>query len=289
LKKAFYFFLLLLIPVVAFSQGGDDGMSRKELRKQRPVYLGITAGLSSAGFRDFATSPLMYKGLPTYFSLARLRSGPERESEIGVSYSIGNYLSVVNSHAAGSTVNTLSLFYSQLYRLNFLNPDKWNVKVGGLVDATGNTRVNSSLQNNGFGIEFIPTVFGSVKVARDLSRREAKNKKFLFVRYQLNPREMNAALRLNVGVLNSSFRNGYAYTRHSSVLNEDEIFDDYEFNVFSGARLSSGVDYTYKLKNKNAVQFSYLWDAYRTGGELDRFEMVQHVFKVSLLFNTNDK
>ncbi len=89
--------------------------------------------------------------------------------------------------------------------------------------------------------------------------------------------------------MNSSFRNGFIYSGQSQVLNDAKNFDGYVYKVFSGFRMGSQLDYTRYLKNKNAFQISYLWDAYRTGGQLDKFEMAHHTLRFSLQFNTNNK
>jgi hypothetical protein len=67
-------------------------------------------------------------------------------------------------------------------------------------------------------------------------------------------------------------------------LNNDDFFAGYELQIFEGFRLNSALDYTVHLHNKNAVQFSYIWDAYHTGGHHDNFEMAAHILKISLLY-----
>lgn len=276
---------------MGYSQSETQNLSRKELRKERPAYLNITAGISSSGFRDFGTSPLFYKGKPLFLSVSCNKIDEKRESEIGLSYSFGNYKNSFNNHEATSVVRTLSLFYYRLYQLNKLSSEKLSVKIGGLFNTTANLRINPSLQNNAMGLEVIPTLFGSVKAQIDLSRKEAIDKKFLFINYKLKPKKRNLALSLNIGLMNNSYRNGYVYSGQSEILNLSSIkyFDHYQFDVFSGFRISSAIDYTVWLKNKNAVQFSYLWDAYKTRGDFDKFEMVLHTFKLTLMFNTNNK
>lgn len=290
MKKNVQIFLLLLVfPFALFSQNDTIEISKKEIRKERPTYIGITFGASSSSFRDFATSPLFYSGIPIYTALSHHRLNQERETHFGASYALGIYTSRFNNHGANSIVNTLSVFYAQLYQLNKLSSEKLNVKVGGLFNTTGNLRINGSLQNNGVGFEIIPTLFGSIKLTKDISRKEDKNKKIFFIKYKLKQRTQNIAFNLNIGLLNSSLRNGYAYLGQSSILNNLEVFDRYEYKIFSGFRMSSALDYTISLKNKNKIQLSYLWDAYKTGGELDQFNMATHTLKLTLLFNTNNK
>jgi hypothetical protein len=284
------FMTLLLAPFWGFSQSDStSNFSKIELRKKMPAYLAFSVGSSYSSLRDFATSPLIYSGVQGNIALSRLKVNQKRESEIGASYAFGNYLSDYNEHSSVSKVQTLSVYYSGLYQLSNLSSEDLNVKVGGLVNATSNFRMNESFLNNAVGVEIIPTVFGSIKIEKDLSRKEGKDKKFLFMKYHVTPRERNLAFRLNIGLINSSYRNGFVYLEQSSVVNDFNLFDDYEFRVFSGFRASSALDYTIFLKNKNKIQISYLWDAYTTGGDLEKFEMAQHLLRFTFLFNTNNK
>lgn len=278
----------LLISMTTKSQN-EIVLTKKELRKNRPTYLGITLGTSLSSFRDFSTSPHIYYGATGSLSLSRIKIDEKRESEIGFNFSSGSYSVDFNNHIASSSVSTLYLYYSQLYRLNKLSSNNLNVKVGGLFNTTGNFRLNEYLLNNVLGVEIFPTLFGSIKIEKDVSRKETKNKKILFIKYKLKQRTRNLAFRLNVGLINSNYRNGYSYLSQSEIINEPNIFEDYQYNMFSGFRMSSALDYTISLNNKNAIQLSYLWDAYKSGEQFDKFEMAHHTLKITLLFNTNNK
>ena len=281
--------LLLLVPLVSFSQKESSALSIKEQRKERPAYIGITSGLSFSNFRDFATSPLTYNGSPLYLSLSHIKVDKNRESEFEFSYAFGIYTKIFNFQFNASQVKTTSLYYSQLYRLNKLSSEQFNVKIGGQFNISRNIRVNESLWNNSVGAEVFPNLSGSIKIIKDISRKEDKDKRFLFLKYTLNQRTRNLAFRLNIGLINSSYRNGFAYTRQTIDLNGLNLYEGYQFKIFSGFRMSSSLDYTISLKNKNAFQLSYFWDAYKTGGNLDKFEMASHIFKFTFLFNTNNK
>lgn len=261
----------------------------KDARKGRPAFIDISFGMNNSRFRDFATSPLFFKGTPFYISLSQLKLGAKRERETGLFYSFGTYKSDFNNHINKSKVNTLTSNYSQLYQLNKWGNESLNVKVGGSISITSIFRINESLQNNAVGIDIIPTIFGSIKVTKDISRREATEKNFLFFRYNLKQRNRNFAFRFNIGLFNSSYRNGYIYSGQSYIINDPNIFDGYQFNAFSGFRLNSNLDYTVILKNKNRIQISYLWEAYKTNDKYGQLEMANHVIKLSLLFNTNNK
>jgi len=282
--------ILLLLPIVAFSQVDKTKLSKKEIRKNRPAYIGVTLGARYSSFRDLATSPLIYSGFPLYAALSHHKLDSKKETSIGGSYSFGSYKNTFNNNITTSQVHTVSLYYTLLYRLNFLSKKRFNVKIGGTLNTVFNSRLNKSLANNGYGLELIPTLFGSIKITKDFSTKGGKDKKFLFIKYKTKPRVRDLAFTLNVGIVNSSYRNGYAYSFvHSLLLGELNVFYGYEFKIFSGFRLSTSLDYTFALKDKNKVQISYLWDAYTTGGQLDKLVVAHHTLKFTFLFNTNNK
>ncbi len=252
-------------------------LTKKERRKQIPIYIGIGIGINTSKFRDFSTSPLFYEGSAVQFSLSRLKIGDNRESELGLSYDFGTYSSDFNNSNTSSEVKRLELSYSQLYKINLFKSESINTKVGFLLNGNGNLRINEGLHNNANGIDIFANLSGAVKIAKDIKL------------YSNDERRRNLAFRLNLGLINSSYRNGYTYSGQAPILNETNIFDDYKFKIFSGFRASTKLDYTHYLKNKNALQFSYIWDAYTTGGSSDKFEMAHHILKLTLLFNTNNK
>ena len=269
-------------------QNQKTDLSKKERRELRPKYLGVQVGINRITFRDFATSPLFYKGVTTHVGLSRLKSDQWREAELTATYSFGNPKTDFNETITISQLKRLELYYLQLFRFGGWNNENFNTKLGWMLNTTANLRTNNALQNNASGIELFPTLFASFKLTKDISRREEKDKRFLFFKYKLKEKRRDLSFRLNVGLLNASFRNGYVYSGQSGVLNEPNVFDGYEFKAFSGFRASTGLIYTRYLENKNAIEVAYSWDAYTTGGELDKFEMANHILKFTLLFNTNN-
>lgn len=279
--------LICMVMLFSCQMGGMAQSKSTQTLNAKEVgskYLALGFGLNRSYFRDFATSPLIYSGYPLHISLSYIELDKQRESAVSLSYSFGQYKTDFNNHASESMVNTVSFNYLELFQLENLSTAKFNLKVGGQFNATANHRENAALFNNDEGVDLISTLFASAKGTLDLSREEEKSKKFLFINYTLKKRVRRLSYNLNVGVVNSSYRNGFAYLSPSAPLNEDDFFADYELHIFKGFRLNSTLDYTIYLQNKNAVQFSYVWDAYRTGGHHDNFEMAAHILKVSLLF-----
>ena len=260
--------LLLLLPIYSFAQ---DDLSR-DANQVRPAYLGIAYGVHHTNFRDFATSPLWYVGNPFHLSLAHIDLDEKRKSSFQLSYSAGNFKDHSEQSDATSQVNIFAINYVELFQLPKLSHATFNVKVGGQFNSTAIIRDNPLLGNNGQGFEVISTVFGAVKGTIAVAKKESRIKS-------------NLALGLNLGLLNSAYRNGFIYTRQSPLLNQDTITDGYQFHVFSGYRINSIIDYTIWLKNKNGVRLSYEWDAFRTGNEQNEFEMATHLLKLSLMFN----
>ena len=279
---------MLFVPLLGIGQNEEPIATKKELRKNRPTYSGISlVGLGIGSFRDFATSPLIYSGPSLSSSRFQISMDKQRETEWGSTLAVGLFGSNFNNHTSSSIVLSPAIYYSELYELEKLRGDKLNVKVGGLLNVTSNLRFNQGLLNNSVAIEVNPTLFGSIKGTLNVSRKSERTKKFLFFNYKLDKRKKSLALRWNTGLINSSYRNGYAYVGQSAPLNDLNVFDGYQFKVFSGFRVSSSLDYTlYSRKTTNAVQISYIWDAYKTGGGFDKFEMAQHAIRLTLLFNT---
>lgn len=293
LKSRIFILLLLVIPLISVAQEvGEVGsetneeivLSRKEIRKARPTYYDIGWGFNFSVFRDFATSPLFYSGIRSFSSVSRIKSDENRESSFGFQFSSGTHFSVSEENSASSKVSALFLNYGRLHQIPRLSSEKWNFKAGGALDFTTNLRINESFQNNGAGYESFMTFFASAKVTRDISRTEAKIKRLWFLKFKLKPKERELAFRFNLGLMNNTLRNGFAYNGQSAVVNDPKLFDGYVFKTFSGFRASSVLDYTVFLKNNNGLKISYIWDAYKTGGDLDKFEMSNHVLRFSFLF-----
>lgn len=277
------FFLLFALPSLAIAQ---DALTHEISEKYvRPKYYEMGVGLDFSSFKDFATSPLLYNGAAGQFVLGIIRKDKRVESNLSFRFSSGIYISPakLREHAQ-SVVNSVFLSYSRLYRVVGMDDDKWNLKVGGKIDLTGNIRQNPALFNNATGFESFQTLFGSAKITRDISRDVLKRKKFLFIRYNLKPKKRDISFQFNTSVLNTTYRNGYAYINQASIKNSDNFLEGYKFSTFSGLRLSSALELTRYLRNGNGIKYSYLWDAYKTGGDLPRFSMTHHVFQLSLLF-----
>ncbi len=274
---------ILVMPMRIFSQ--DTQTDKKTERKQRPSYIQLSLGYDEARLRDYATSPLVYGGAARNIYVGYLRSDAKRETSFGVDYIKGNYNVKVNDETALSSVTTLGLYYTRLYLINPISTEKWNFKAGGQAILTNIFRLNPSLQNNQLGDDIFFTLMGSAKATLDVSRQSPTSGTFLWIfNYNRPARKRDLSFQLNMGIINSNYRNGYAYTNHSVIINDANLFDGYEFNFFDGFRMSTSLEYTTFCKNGNALRWAYTWEGYQTSSNINQLETVHHKLSFSLLF-----
>lgn len=287
--KSKIFWFLLLCPVLLSAQEEHIALSISNPDTVRPTYLRFNFGSSYLYYRDFATSPLFYQGIAPDFGFYRLKSDPSRESNMGFTIGYGEVTNHNNKENITATIGYLSIHHSELYQILRDMPETWNIKVGAHLTLTGNYRLNRSFNNNDVGVEGIGTLMASGKITRDISRKKSKTWDLKYLKWHFFPRKRTLSWQINTALINSSYRNGYAYMEHSSVQNDYDYFDEHELHIFSGYRLSSSLTYAIFLKNKNAIAISYHWDAYKTGKkDFEQLEMARHQLALSFLFGLNE-
>jgi hypothetical protein len=247
----------------------------------------ISSGINSSKFRDMATSPLFYEGAGVTSNIGRQKAIKNRVSEIGMGTIQGAYIAKVGKQEATSTFNRVEFYYSQLFNVSRFSNESWKLQAGGYFSLFGNIRENPDLLNNALGVELIQTLFGSVKVSHDISRESLIQKHLLFLHYKLKPKNRDLSYRVNVGLMNSDYRNGYVYLNQSWLLEkEGKVFDNYQFHAFSGLRMGTELNYTRYLTSGNAIRWTMASDLYRTGANPDRLEVAHYILKFTLLFHT---
>lgn len=279
--------LVLMLAATQQVYAQQPEFTNKQLRKQRPEYLQAGFGLNRGSMRDFATSPITYKGVLANYSVGYMKMDTARETRFTTRLNMGSYRYKrtdgidLKSKAA---VYILDLNYQKLYQLERFSNKKWNVKAGGMVDVNMDVRVNEDLMNAGVGYEVFNTFFLSGKVSRRFKRTEAATKKFLFIKYKRRPMVSLLSYQLNLPVMNNTVRNGFAYIGNEGI-NTTPLFKEYEAKSFSGIRICSELAYTRQMQNGNMWRLSYWWDAYAAGKDFNRFEMANHILEFSLLFH----
>lgn len=260
-------------------------MSSKEdsagAKIKRPLYAGLGIGNNISSFRDFATSPLFYSGTAKTVAVFVDRPSDKKDMYIQARYSAGTYSVKGYDKLIFSQLKAASVQYAMLWKINPISSDKFNFKVGGMFDAWGDIRINKSLQNNAGGSEIFTTLFLSLKASHPVVITETK--KIWFLKFR--PRYRNTMFQVNLPVMNNTFRNGYIYTSTGGLDGNPtpNLFKNYEFQAFSGTRLSTRLMYEQAIFNNNILRFTYDWDMLLSAKKYDQFQMGNHLFLISLV------
>ena len=274
--------LIGLYPSIVKAETCDSSRSKPILNQPfRSLQFGMAR--TSSVYRDFATSPLFYRGSPLQYSLAWAKEEGQKERRLLFKYQSGSFSPENKDVKTASTSHTIFLQYSRLWYLGSWK--KTDLRLGGMLDLSGNLRANPALQNNAGGLEIINTLFASARLSRDVSRLQEKNRKILwFIPWRRILRRRTLSFQLNAALMNNSLRNGYIYSNQANITNKPNLLYNYQFNVFSGYRLNTGLEYSIFLSNGNAIRYGWYWDAFQSGEKFNRFEMGQNAFQVAFLF-----
>lgn len=240
---------------------------------------GIGIGFSS--FRDMATSPLIYEGSAYTISSGKWKTNKNRETYFGSDLLLSLNTATVENQSSSSFLFGTSIHYTYLQELKRFSTNNWSYKVGGKVDALMFMRANPDLGNNALGFEAFPTLFGSFKITKKFIRHP-------FLRRKKAPQKQQLSFSIDIGLLNNTFRNDFAYTSHAPFYNDNNIFKDHQFNWLTGFRIKSSIDYVvYSNKNSNALKVAYKWEGIHAGNTSDKFAMSNGILQFSLLHRLN--
>lgn len=291
MKKNYLLFALLCIGLLNSAQAQSGSAASDDsgsVKPKRPIYAGIGIGNNLSTVRDFATSPLSYYGAAKTISVFVDRPSDTKDMFIQARYSAGNYKvqdldydKQERTNLKFANVKSASARFTMLWKINPISSEKYNIKIGGTFDAWGDLRTNTAFQNNGFGSELFATLFLSAKVSHQINITETKKLWFL----KFNPRYRKTFFQLNLPVMNNTYRNGYIYTTTAGLDGNanPSPFKSYEFQAFSGFRLSTCLSYEQAIFNDNILRFTYDWDMLLSSKKYDQFQMANHIFLVSLV------
>jgi len=285
--KTLLTFIGILCFVATQAQTLYDG--KEYTRKTRPKYFVLGLNQGNASERDYATSPIIYKGTNTDSNFGILRVDAKRERKFTLSTAMrvlnNTYNNTINSEIGGA----IQWNYMSLYRVPLLTTGKWNTKVGGTVVNDLNIRVNAGMQNNALGLENITNLMLAGKTTFDISLNEAKSIHFWFIKKTFKAVKRELSFLQEVGVLNFNLRPGYSYIYLPEINGTQSLFfalDEYRM-AMNGWRLRSEVNCTSYYPNGNAFQVGYVWNAYNLPGKFDEpFQLASHCIKLALLFRT---
>lgn len=290
-------FLLLLILLLVSSQAYSkerDSLDLPKVKLPSNFYSQLSIGLTSPLYRDFATSPLFYRGLGLNLGTAWLRRNDKRERLCRVDLGF----SVLMPRVPKSNViqpgglayyGYLTIYYHQLWKIEPLSNEKFNLKVGGALNITQNVRANPALENNAFGLENLSNLLATAQMTMDISRKAPKEYK----RFTLKPVKRELRFLVNVGVFNFNYRPGYAYS-YDSEMNGTKTkpvawaFSNYKLTL-NGWRINTELEFIQYLPNGNARGWSYVWEAAHAKGRYEPFQMASHRIQFTFYFHTKKR
>lgn len=293
LKKIPLLILMLLLSVPIYSQKRDS-LDTIKIKLPSNFYSVLSIGLTSPLYRDFATSPLFYRGLGINLNTAWLRRNDKRERIFRIDLGFSALKprvpkSKLIQPGGLAYYGNLTLYYHQLWKIEALSNEKFNMKVGGALNITQNVRANPALQNNAMGLENLSNLMASAQVTMDISRKTPKEYK----RFTLKPVKRELRLLVNVGVLNFNYRPGYAYTYDSEMNGTKSrpvawAFSNYKLTL-NGWRINTELEFIKYLPNGNARAWSYVWEAAHAKGRYEPFQMASHRIQYTLYFHSKKR
>ena len=245
-------------------------------------------------YRDFATSPLFYRGGGFNLGNARLSRSDDRERLFQLSMGISPMFAHVPESdfiQPGSVAffGNLEFHFHQLWKLKSLSSEKNNFKLGGALRSSQHIRINPSLQNNALGLENITNFMLASHIIRDISRVEARPLDLWLFQTTLRPIKRDLKFHFNAGILNFNYRPGYAYSYVSELEGLETnplswILDNYRWSL-NGWRFTTELEYISYLPNGNAYSWAYVWDAAHAPGRYEAFQMANHEIKFTYYFH----
>lgn len=294
--KLFYTLVLTAVIIQNGYSQNNKAANMPDNNNVTNYYRLFTVGANSPLYRDFATSPLFYRGAGIQLQTAWLKVSNihEHKLEIGFGYSslLANIQNSDNLQpTTGSSLMQLNIRYLQLWKINSISTENFNIKLGGVVHITQNFRNNAALLNNSVGIENLTNVMLSGQFTTDISRNEPCELNFWLFKHTLKPVKRDLKIFANVGLLNFNYRPGYAYSYISQIVGTETnslswLISNYKWSL-NGWRINAGAEYIKYLKNGNAKSLSYVWDAANAPGKHEKFQLASHQIIFTYYFNAN--
>lgn len=265
--------LLLLFFCSLSCKAQVENLLDLQAEETQPAFLGFASGVSQVSYRDMGTSPLSYLGHPLFFAISHTDVNLRHESTIALSYYFGEFTPNSVQVNTPSYLRSVSLDYLELFAWSKIGKAPWSVKIGGQWSTNLNLRQNPSFFNASKGVDLISTLFGVMQLTLNLNQRKTAVPRL----------KRTFEGRLGISLMNATFRHGFAYLGQGAILNNDDFLMQYEWRLFSGFRANGLLRYTQSLRSTNAIQLTYLWDAYSVKGYHD-LEVAQHLLEVSFLY-----
>lgn len=258
----------------------------------------LSLGSSTAVYRDFATSPLFYRGPGVVLSNAWLKRSDRRERLLELDFRFGMPSARIPESnfiqpKTASTFPQLNFRYSRLYKIKALKSVKNQLRAGGTFLSTLNLRLNPNLQNNATGFENLTNLMVTAQLTRDISRTQLRQLNFWIWKPKLNPVKRELRFRFDAGLLNWNYRPGYTYTSMEELNGVETnpitwLLSRYSWSM-NGTRFQTVAELVKYLPNGNARSWSYVWEQATAPGKIETLQMAFHQIRYTWYFNSNKR
>ena len=255
------------------------------LVETRNIEIGV--GLAGAGVRDFATSPLFYRGGLIGLNLGFSRRNLNREFLCNLHTGVGVLANFYNDTGAASTYVRSGLQIFWLKDINRWSTERFRFLFGPVGQLTNGIRVNPSLGNNGFVMENQANLMLGSKIIADISRSRTIKRPWILGGLK-TPKQREISFQFNIGIVNANYRPGYNVSGLPGLRGDDSdarniLFYDYDGKI-NGLRFTSQLNYTWWIPTGNAYRLSYLWDASTLPGRFESMQVAVHTFQFAFIF-----
>lgn len=280
MRRVSYYTLLFLLLAIG-SLWAQEKSSQNDLRYGKYLGIGILGDYQSS--RDFGVSPLIYKGY--HFGGTGELGFEGKRWDIAIDGGVGVGESKVTKVAVFTAESTVFYYNGRfLYKIWDKNDGKLDFRAGLHLGGYSAQRVTPAFLNASLVWESINTLFVSGKLNWRLSYAQSE-RKLLFIKQREGTRYLKLSTQLSLPVLNAVWRPDYAYIDDFSDGDAD-VFENNKLR-FGGLRLQWRSDAYYYLLNGNAIRLSYLWDALRSSGEINRLELGHHQLLLGMMIRLN--
>jgi hypothetical protein len=288
LLPTFLSFFLLSSTFANTQQDVKDSLVNPFALKYADFFSGLS--YSTIGYRDFATSPLFYRGPALELSIGWPVMKAKSYREFGMNALAGLTDASVPDNSEFEVKTPARFFsgnvnYNYLRKTEFLSP-KYLLYLGLSAVSRFHFRINPALGNNGTGVEAFFNFMASGRIEKDFSKKSGEGKAWLVFRRK-NETNRTLAFQLNIGLLNFNYRPGYAYSGFSEFDGTNTnglqfILNEHSWSL-NGMRFQSRLEWIINKRKKYSNRWVYSWELITAPGKYEEFQFVAHSFTYSVL------
>lgn len=278
-------FSLFLIVMLLLGTAKGYSQESAEARDIRfGPYLGLSGGVDLSRLRDWAVSPLIYKG-PLFLGKADLTNEGRKWDITWVEFGFGTgEISATRGAIYNSDVNTFYYGGSFLRQVWKAKKPALDLRTGLVFHGISNFRQTPAFLNAASVVESLNTLMLGARLNWRI-KKDFSPGHFLFFKWRGGLRHYKLSTQFNLPLLHTAWRPDFSYLDDFSA-GDTTVGRNNDLSL-GGLRLQAKTDFTYYLRNGNAFRFSYWWDVQQSPGELNRLETAHHIGQLSLMVRLN--